>query len=605
MQVGMAKYHTIPEMFLGQAASHANKRTVNDRVSGGWQPMGISDLVLKVSCLAAMLEERVPEAGSSIGILAAPSAQWLVVDMAAMLAGHVAVPFFVDFSEAHLLHKVVDANISTIFVFGDALWSRLRPYADRFDLIVTDQVIDDVPSVVHIDELYFQGGEKLAAEPSLPDRLLKEIKPDSVAVIIYTSGSTGTPKGVELTHRNLVAQLRDIELLFPIKSCKDRALSLLPVAHSFERIVIYLYLARGMSIYFVDDIDHLGVLFQEVQPTMMTVVPRLLERTYERIAEKSNLVFGLMGGLARWTWRHASRMEEDSGFSLGNFLSDRLVGWQIRKALGGQLRTMVVGGAHMPDDLNRFFVRMGVPLYEGYGLTEAAPVISVNYQGNRKVGTVGRPLPSVQVKVTPDGEVLAHGANIMRGYHNLPEETSKVIDNEGWLHTGDLGQFDSDGYLSIVARQKELFKTSTGEIVVPQPIERALSRSDWVDMACVVAESRKYTSVLLFLNRKAIARLKQRCGESNEADASFVNSSAVHQEIQSLIKQVNADLDHWEKIHAYALLLDPPTVENGQLTPTLKIRRHKVEASYKAVIGRIYEESKTREVSHEFTIGHC
>ncbi len=601
----MGSYQTLPEMFLRQAAGHNNKRAFNDRTDGRWHPVPMSEIVLRASSLAAELNSRIPEHGASVGILAAPSSQWVIADMAVMLAGHVAVPFFVDFSESHFRHKVEDAEIHAICVFGKTLWERFRPFADRFDLIITDQVVDDVAAAVHLDACCFDGGQRLAAEPGLTERLLQAIDPDDLAAIIYTSGSTGTPKGVELTHRNLVAQLYDIEELFPIRACRDRALSLLPVAHSFERIVIYLYLARGMSVYFVDDIDRLGAMFQEVRPTMMTVVPRLLERTYERIAEKSDLVFGPLGALARWTWRHASRSEGSGNFPLADFAADKLVGWQIRKALGGKLRTMVVGGAHMPDDLNRFFVRMGIPLFEGYGLTEASPVISSNYQGNRKLGTVGRPLPSVSVQLTETGEVLAHGPNIMRGYRNLPDETAQVIDEDGWLHTGDLGQLDEEGYLSIVARKKEMLKTSTGEMVFPQPIERALCRSELVETACLIAEARKFSSVLLFLDPDALNRMKERCGAVHETDDGFANSFAMHHEIQSLIRSVNSNLNRWEKIHAYALLLEPPSIENSLLTPTLKIRRHKVEENYARVIELMYTESGETEDINEFAIGHC
>lgn len=593
-------------MLFLHAAVQDNKRAANDRRNGAWVPVSMQDIIKRASSWAAALEERLPEMGACVGVLAAPSANWLIADMAILLAGHVVVPFFVDFSDAHFLHKAEDAGIKTIFVFGEALWARFHPHADRFDLIITDQIVADIPGVLHVDEVHFRGSERLVAEPGLVDRLLQRIKLNQLAALIYTSGSTGTPKGVELTHRNLAAQVHDVEPLFPIKPCRDRALSLLPVAHCFERIVIYLYLARGMSIYFVDDIGHLGALMQEVRPTMMTVVPRLLERTYERIAQKAELVFGPLGELARSTWRRASRKDDGNGpHSLLNTLADGLVGWQIRKALGGKLRMMVVGGAHMPDDLNRFFVRMGLPLYEGYGLTEAAPVVSTNFPGNRKLGTVGRPLHSVQVATSEEGEVLVRGPNIMRGYHNLPEETARAIDADGWLHTGDLGQLDADGYLTILARKKELFKTSTGEVVFPHPIEQALCRSEWVDIACIIAESRKYTSCLLFVDRGALARLKQRCGAGNETDKDFLKTQSVHQEIQKLIKHVNADLDHWEQIRGYALLLDKPTVENGELTPTLKIRRHVVEEHYEAQIGRLYDEQTKTEDSHEFAIGHC
>ncbi len=550
----------------------------------------MAELVQRVSCLAVALEPRMPETGSCVGVLAEPSADWLTADMAIMLASSVSVPFFIDFSEAHFQHKIEDAGIKTIFVFGSELWARFLPFIDRFDLVITDQKASDLPSVVHVEELYALGAERLAADPELIQRLLGRIRPEDSAVIIYTSGSTGMPKGVELTHHNLVAQLHDLIPLFPMESCMDRGLSMLPIAHTFERIVIYLYLSQGMCIYFVDNIDHVGRLMREVHPTMMTVVPRLLEKTHNRVREKAVAIQGLQGRFAQWTFRRANRPYiEGEGFSLYNWVSDHLVGRQMRKAFGGKLRTMVVGGAHMPDELNRFFVRVGIPVYEGYGLTEASPVLCVNYPGRRRVGTVGQPLEGVEIKTSAEGEVWARGPNIMRGYRHLPEETSRIIDADGWLHTGDLGHIDEDGYLTIVARQKEMFKTSTGETVFPGPMEQALCRSEWIDMACIIAEARKYTSCLLFLSPAAAS----------------LDTAKLHEEIQAQIQQVNRNLDHWEKIHAYALLTEEPSVENGELTPTLKIRRHMVEEHYEGLIDQLYDETRITEDSHELAISHC
>ena len=250
---------------------------------------------------------------------------------------------------------------------------------------------------------------------------------------------------------------------------------------------------------------------------------------------------------------------------------------------------MVVGGAHMPDELNHFYVRVGIPVFEGYGLTEASPVICVNAPGQRRIGTAGRPLPSVEIALTDEGEVLARGPNIMRGYRHMPQETARVIDADGWLHTGDLGRIDEDGYLIIVARQKELFKTSTGETVFPGPMEQALCRSALVDTACIIAEARKFSSGLLFLNHNAAS----------------LPSPKLHREIKQLIQQVNTDLDRWEKIHGYALLPEAPSIENGELTPTLKIRRHVVEEHYKDLIDRLYDETKRAEEHNEIEIGHC
>ena len=585
----MGSFCSIPEMLFDPVVPSVNSRAVNDRVGGTWQAVSMAELVRRVSCLAVALHERLAGPSACVGVLSAPSASWLVADLATMLAGGVTVPFFVDFSASHFTYKVEDSGMKAIFVFGPELWARFLPFADRFDLIITDQQ-SDLPAAVHIDPLYARGEELLADEPDRVKQLLDRIDPEALAVIIYTSGSTGMPKGGELTHRNVESQLHGIMPLFPIRPCADRGLSLLPVAHTFERIVLYLYLAKGMCIYFADHIENIGALMQEVRPTMMAVVPRLLEKTFERVRERAAGIAGPKGSFARWTVRRASRpYTETERFHPLNGLADRLVGWQVRKAMGGEIQTLMVGGAHMPDELNRFFVRVGIPLYEGYGLTEAAPVVCVNHPAQRKVGSVGRPLPSVEIMTTEEGEVLARGPNIMRGYRRMPEETARVIDADGWLHTGDLGQIDEEGFLTIVARRKELFKTSTGEMVVPGPLEQSLCRSELVDIACIIADGRKYVSSLLFLNPAAAA----------------IQPPELHRAIKAHIQRMDADLDRWEKIHAYALLPDPPSIANEELTPTLKMRRHILEEHYKDVIELLYDETKGTEDLHEYAIGYC
>lgn len=586
----MERFQTIPEMLLNHASRYTQACSVNDRIDGTWVPVPLDEICTRVRRLGAALNARLPGLGHSIGVLAAPSADWLAADIGIMLSGGVAVPFFVDFAELHFLHKVNDSDMKTIFVFGAELWDRFRPYADHFDLIITDQLKDGMPSnVKHIEELYETGQLRLDLEPGLVGDLLQRIDGRSHAVTIYTSGSTGMPKGVELTQGNLAAQLHDIEPLFPVEPGVDKALSLLPVAHTFERTVIYLYLLRGLSIYFVDQIENVGELMRDVHPAMMTVVPRLMEKTYARIREKAAGHSGLKGRFAVWTFKRASRpFAEGEPFFFQNWLADRLVGWQVKKALGGKLKAMVVGGAHMPDELNHFFVRVGVPLFEGYGMTESSPVISTNYPGSRKVGTVGRPLASVEVKIAAEGEVWARGPNVMRGYRHMPDETARVIDADGWLHTGDLGSLDDEGFLSIAGRKKEMFKTSTGETVFPAPIEQALCRSPLIDSACVIAEGRKYTSCLLFIsaeNRRPIGKL--------------------HGEIQAHIREVNKLVDHWETIRAYALIRAVPSVDNGELTPTLKIRRHVVAEDYRDLIEALYDETQVPEDSDEISISRC
>lgn len=586
----MERFRTIPEMLLNHASRYDNARAVNDRVDESWVSLSIHEICSRVRMLGAAINTRLTTLGTSVGVLAAPSANWLIADIGIMLGGCVAVPFFVDFAELHFLHKVKDSDMETIFVFGEELWDRFAPFAEHFDLVITDQLKEGMPSNVrHIDELYETGKLRLELEPKLVHNLLERIDEKSHAVTIYTSGSTGMPKGVELTQGNLIAQLADIEELFPVEPGVDKSLSLLPVAHTFERTVIYLYLLRGLSIHFVDKIENVGELMRDVHPAMMTVVPRLMEKTYARIREKASSHHGAKGKFAQWTFKRSNRpYVEHEHFSFTSWLADHLVGYQVKKALGGNLKAMVVGGAHMPDELNHFFVRVGVPLFEGYGMTESSPVISTNYPGSRKVGTVGRPLASVEVKTSDEGEVWARGPNVMRGYRHMPEETNRVIDPDGWLHTGDLGSLDDDGFLTIVARKKEMFKTSTGETVFPGPIEQELCRSPLVESACVIAEARKFTSCLLFLSPE-----EERAPEQ------------LHEEIQAHIREVNKLVDHWEVIHAYALIKAEPSVDNGELTPTMKIRRHVVAEDYHDLIEALYDESQPLEHSDEISIGHC
>lgn len=589
----MPGHKTLPEMLLEGSTPAGVQTALHDRINGSWQATTHGQLRERVSRLAAGLDARGIKKGEPIGLLIHPSVDWLVVDLAIQLAGGVSVPFFVDFSEDHAAYKIRDSGLRTLFVFRQELWTRFAPLVSRVRAVISDQPLEGVSQFVPLALLSDEGSKRLARRPGLSKEQCAAVKGDSLATILYTSGSTGDPKGVELTQRNLLSQLAGMQQWFHFVPGEDVALSFLPLAHAFERVVMYFYLQQRIDVYFADDVHRLSALLQDVRPTMMTTVPRVLEKIHDRMWEKANAAVGWRRSVQEWVLQSAS--QSGGGGGLGQKLATEILHRRVNKGMGGRLRIMVTGGAALRPDLYDFYVRLGVPIYQGYGLTEASPIISTNAPDRHRIGTVGQPLPGVEVEIGSDGEVLARGPNVMRGYHNRPEDTARVIDTEGWLHTGDMGHLDSDGFLTIEARKKELFKTSTGEYVSPVSIEQVLCRSPLVDMACVVAEGRKCVVCLLFVNRDTLTRMKQSEGATTQSLEQFLAGPVVQGAVNELIRKVNEPLDPWARIRRHALLLDVPSIAGGELTPTMKLCRHVIERKYADLLNSLYRETLTVE----------
>lgn len=591
----MSAYNTLPEMLLELPSNDPQHPSLCDRVDGAWQATHVDLLRERVGRLAIALNARGLEKGEPVGLLVRPSADWLIMDLAIQMAGGVSVPFFVDFSADHVAYKIRDAGIRSIFVMGQDLWSRFAPLAPLVKAVLTDQPLTDLSQYVSYTQLLQEGDKRFRKKRSLPKELCKKVQPDDVATILYTSGSTGDPKGVELTQRNFMSQLAGLTEWFRFEPGEDVALSCLPLAHAFERTVLYFYLSQRIDVYFADDVHRLPHLLKDVRPTMMTTVPRMLEKIYDKMWERAHMESGWRRSMAEWVLQSATHHDEADSGRLGRKVAEEIIGHRVKKALGGRLKVMVTGGAAMRPDLYDFYVRVGVPLLQGYGLTEASPIISTNAPHRQKIGTVGKPLPNVTVRIALDGEILAKGPNIMKGYHGKPEETARVVDAEGWLHTGDIGRLDPDGYLMIEARKKELFKTSTGEYVSPVSVEQALCRSPLIEMACVVAEGRKYASCLLFVNREGLMRMKQAAGASTQSLEDYMKCAEVQDAVAALIKQVNEPLDPWARIQHHLLILDSPTIENGGLTPTMKLCRHVIERKYQDELNTMYRDAQHAE----------
>lgn len=553
------KMTALPQLLTHISQTRPNSSAFNYKENNEWKHISTEVFVSHVVKFAQLLQNQGIQKGDAVGILSPSSPFWLMADFAILMNGAVSVPFFINESEEHVRFKVKDANLKGIFVLSDyeqklneRFTKFIEPLIHSFSFIITKNIL--FPQSIEFES---KGGDQLMKSYVGPHLL-----EDDSATIIYTSGSTGQPKGVELTHKNFMAQIQSITKLFSDLSPQDNVLSFLPIAHSFERTLIYFYISRGTSIYFCPDITNIAQCLQEVEPTFMATVPRLLEKMHAKIIEKAQAKTWIKKKIAMWALKRALKKPK-------TFLTDLLVYKKIRTLFGKKLKYLISGGSPLPLDMYRFFVNIGIPLYQGYGLTEACPVITTNFINRHKVGTVGPALPDVEMKISSNGEIFARGNNIMKGYHNLIDETKHAIDSNGWLHTGDTGTIDKDGFLTITGRIKELCKTSGGKYVSPIPLEEKLKKNSLIDMAMIIADGRKFVSALLFIDREK-------------------NNGALKNNLNHFIKKVNATLNEWEQIRAWHIIFDTPTVENGELTPTLKLRRKVIIEEYHDIIEEMY-----------------
>lgn len=596
-ETSMEAFTTLPTMLRHVMSHYRNSYAFNYKQDGVWQHLSTEQFFATVRRLSLGLRSLGIKKGDTVGVLAHSSPMWLMIDLAVMVAGGISVPIFPQISEDNFEVQVTNSKMQCLVIIGQEQWRIFKRTQEYIKNVITWNVKTEGRGVYDIEEVMTLGDGLSQQKPELYTEMQDSVQPTDIATIIYTSGSTGVPKGVEITHRNLISQLKASKLRFPISPGEDRALSALPLAHVFERMVVYYYVSAGISIYFADDIRKVGDLYPEIQPTMTTMVPRLLEKIAGKIENKIDSLKGVKRRIAKWGLRYA-RNESIKNERVRSFLRplvDRLVLSKIREALGGRLHSVIVGGAPLDPNLCRFFLNAGVPIYQGYGLTESSPVICVNYEGRNKPGTVGPPFPGVDVRLTEIGEIVARGPNIMKGYHSDPVRTREVIDQEGWLHTGDCGELDDDGFLTVTGRIKDILKTSGGKIVTPVPIEQQLCRHPLIDMVMVVAEGKKYTSALLFPDFDLVIDQKKKQKMTHLSHEAFLASDAVQQDIQAHIDRVNQNLNKWEQIQKFRFVSHPISILGGELTPTLKIRRQAIAKKYQDLIEAMYREPENKE----------
>ncbi len=562
------------------------------RANGEWRYFSKEELRDTAINLAVAFNNRGLKTGQSVGIIAPSSPEWFIADIATQINHARVVPLFPNISSENFTFQCDDSDVQVLLVDAiDELDVPLRVLLNRFKLIICiDRECSLPPNGIYWDDLLEEGKEagKHKKYFDWVDDQIQTIHPDDLFSIIYTSGSTGRPKGVELSHRNMLVQIQNILPFFHLNRKVDKSLTILPVAHVFERMAVYFYILTGIPVYFADDPKNTAEILKEIHPTVMIVVPRILERLYESMTAAGDTAHGPKRWLVKNAIKVAKINDPTKRATVMARLYDRLVYRKMREALGGNFRFIVSGSCALNKSILRFLLNIGLPIYEGYGMTECSPVVSANSKLDCKPGTIGKPLAHLDVKIGENNEILVKGDSVFNGYHNMPEVNTQLFTEDGFYKTGDQGFFDEDGYLNFTGRIKELLKTSTGKYVSPNPIELEISRHPVVEQALVIANDRKFVSAIIWLNPEGARRLLKFSKEEFSTEKAM-ESGRVREAINRHIARINRKLNHWEQIRKWTLIGDELTVESGLLTPTLKIRRTVAEARYAEQIEKMYE----------------
>ena len=605
---------TLPELLYDACERYENPRFMNQPVSEGWKPFSLGAFRSQAEEIALGLQALGLHRGDRAAFFMESDVHFGLADMGCLIAGVINVPIYLTHAEEAVQFVIKHSESRAIFASNMEGVRRLTPLLSetpKVETVIVAQPAEEGEADVHLpdqvdllslEELCARGRRRLGEDRGVIQALRDEISPDDLATVIYTSGTTGQPKGVMLSHENISHNaLTAFSGLKGYQGGPDGevVISFLPLTHIFARTLHYGYVAHGTSVYFTSP-DDLGEDLKKVRPTIFATVPRVLEKVYGSIRKKAASMKGVRKMLLNWALHLAAQYEIGGSFPLSYRLklkvADKLVFSKWREALGGRLMYAVVGGAAMSADLTNTFAAAGITCLQGYGLTETSPVISFNRPDHNQPGTVGVPLPDVEVRIAEDGEILTRGPHVMKGYYKDEEQTRQTIDEEGWLHTGDIGEFTEDGFLRITDRKKDLFKLSTGKYVMPSPLENRLMTEPLVEQAVVVGEGEKFCSALLFPDHDALATLAGTRGLDAEAPAEeLIKAPEVIARYQDLVEQANQGMDHWSTIKRFALIPDHLTPENEMLTPTLKVKRRALNEKYEDHIQALYSDMGQRK----------
>ena len=599
---------TIPELFLQAVERHDRADFMRYKAGGDWALIPAREFREEVELAAHGLIALGVRPGDRVALLSENRPGWALADLATLSVGAWSVPIYTSLTSDEVQFILEDSGARACVVSTEQQLAKVEEVRGRCPelacVIVLDPLERDEPWLHTARQLVERGRKAYGIHPGAVDERRLAIDPESTATILYTSGTTGRPKGVMLSHRNLVSNAIDALESLAIAS-SDLHLSWLPLSHSFERLAgYYLMIHAGVSIAYAESIEKVVDNMREVRPTLTTGAPRLYEKMYAAVLQSASDAGGLKKSIAFWARRIGIEYAEaevggggaSAWLKLQRGIADRLVFSKIRARVGGNIHFFVSGSAPLAPVIMKFFYAAGMPIMEGYGLTETSPVVSVNTFEHMRFGTVGRPIRNVEVKIDPDpdrpegdGEVMVRGPNVMQGYYHLPEKTAEVLSPDGWFRTGDIGMLDADGFLAITDRKKDLIKTSGGKYVAPQPIENEIKTSRYVSQAVVVGNKRKYASVLIVPNFENLAAWARGQGIPTEDREALLADAGVTRLYDEVLEKVNANRPSYETIKRVGLLPHDFTIDAGELTPTLKVKRGKIEEKYSALIDTLYD----------------
>ncbi len=595
---------TLPQLFLNSVKSFPKPDLMLTKRAGRYLPISTEEFGDTVRRFSLGLKELGFQRGDKLIILSENRPEWVMADLAVQCAGGVTVPVYISLVPDQIAYIIEDCDAGFVLVSNAEQWEKIAAIKSRLKKVRRYITLSPEPpeDVYTFSDILHRGQERDIHNPTIFEKEAQDVKPGDVASIIYTSGTTGVPKGVILTHGNFLSNVQAAAAVLPF-SVEDTVLSFLPLSHVLERMVMFTYIFKGCSVAFAERIETVAENLLEVRPTIMVSVPRVFEKFYSKVldtvlagsAVKRRIFFWALKVGREYGRKVLAKDAVNASLRFRRQVANKLVFSKIVEKTGGRVRFFVSGGAPLSKDIAEFFYAMGLYIMEGYGLTETALVISVNTFENLKFGTVGKPVPGVQVKIAPDGEILSRGPNVMKGYYKKEAETREVFEG-GWFHTGDIGHLDPDGFLVITDRKKDIIVTAGGKNIAPQPIENTLKTSPLISNAMVVGDRRRFLSALIVPDFEKLEAAARQKAIAYQGLSDLVKKPEIMELMAAEVEKVTPGLAPYEKIKKFILLDRDFEIEKEEMTPTLKVKRNIVEAKYKDLIDKLYEEDTENKI---------
>lgn len=583
---------------LTYSKENYNKQdVVAGKKDGKWKRYSTDEFIGLVDNLSRGLVALGIHKDDKVAVMSANRPEWNICDFGIMQTGATQVPMYPTLAESDIRFILQDAEVKIVFVSDKLLHQKLKQVIEAAELKVWLYSFDEIDGEANWMDVVTLGenNDDIDLEP-----FRQAIGPDDLLTLIYTSGTTGTPKGVMLTHDNLMSNVIAASVMFPPDY--KMALSFLPLSHIFERMVIYMYFYSGISVYYAESMDTIIADINDIKPHGFTTVPRLLEKVFDRIVAKGEELKGVKRKLFFWALDLGLKYELEGKnglwYRIKLGIARKLIFTKWQQALGGNIKALISGGAALQPRLARVFWAAGIPVLEGYGLTETSPVITVNGLGKGETifTTVGQPIAGVEVRIAPDGEILCKGPNVMKGYYNRPDLTAEVIDQDGFFHTGDIGELLPGGFLRITDRKKEIFKTAGGKYVSPQILENKFKESPFIEQIIVLGENQRFPSALIV---PCFVWLKDWCDKADipyKTNSEIINDPRVIEKFRSEVEHYNSEFGHWEQVKKFELLPHEWSIDAGELTPKLSLKRKVILERNAALVNKIYKNAEHVEI---------